>query len=109
MKREIKFRGRSKEDTRWRYGFLVHNGKFWYIQEGIVSQGVDEESIGQYTGLKDREGVEIYEGDIVTYMRYSFSRLVQWLTVSTKNGWSIGNSPYWEIIGNSYQNPDLLK
>ena len=68
--REIKFRGRSLYDEKqWVYGLVFKSGSEGQWTEIQTANGatcyVDPETIGQYTGLKDCLGTEIYEGDIV--------------------------------------------
>ena len=64
MKREILFRGWTIGEFRWEYGFLswldTPRGRGYFIN----NKRVDERTIGQFTGIDDREGEKIFEGDI---------------------------------------------
>ena len=68
MNREIKFRGKRLDNGEWRYGSLIQWGEDKFTIHNLDgSIAVDPSTVGQYTGLKDVYGVEIYEGDIVRY------------------------------------------
>ena len=132
--REILFRGKTK-DGRWIYGDLWHR-PYGNNSVAIVSFTEDTgttgglevipETVGQYTGLKDKNGKEIYEGDIAFHRDYecfgyvvfsgdesAFAFLV--ITGSNNNGattefeWLYDYADELEIIGDIYENPELLE
>jgi uncharacterized phage protein (TIGR01671 family) len=144
MNRQIKFRGRRTDHRGWAYGYYFttpltaeyniqpENGAYFdcggigrrYVisnSDGCVFEVIPE-TVGQFTGLTDKNDVEIYEGDIVRY--YERIGVVNWRLWElgsryhgfycwSEGSYAIGSDENFiaddvEVVGNVYDNPELL-
>ncbi|WP_304649627.1 YopX family protein [uncultured Duncaniella sp.] len=122
--RTIKFRGKRIDDGKWIYGYLAGTDSINNIDEvAYPNEDVAPETIGQFTGMLDKNGKEIYEGDIVRYYDDIEDELVSSHVIYHKESCSfcaaptklcgdyIGITAYWqfEVIGNIHDKPELIK
>ena len=130
--REILFRGKQVDGGEWISGDLRHwqNGKVGIHNDALrCTMVVDPETVGQYTGLKTKNGKRIFEGDIIRYETAiacvhfgtypsSFERpdtrvgfYLEWMVDCMFRidlaFWAIQREV--EVIGNIHDNPELLK
>lgn len=151
--REILFRGKTlanaNHDSYWTKGDLVKSGEHYYIKPTanvfkvnkaglsnlVIMREVDENTIGQYIGLVDKNGTKIFEGDIINYddelyyVEYNNAglgvvmckvELTEYLTTcyGDENETTIpirittcineNEQDKYEVVGNIYDNKDLL-
>lgn len=127
--REIKFRGKRWDNSEWVYGNLKRVDRTLFSQPPtpiylIVpfepserNFRVEDSTVGQYTGLKDTNGVEIYEGDICHCPDGEYSGVVRISPYGALLVFCDGGDEHLAeycpddicVIGNIHDNPELLE
>jgi uncharacterized phage protein (TIGR01671 family) len=124
MNREIKFRGQQINTKKWVYGYLYRNKGLYVICENIryaEEEPILLDTVGQYTGLHDKNGREIFEGDIVK-LDSNMLKITGIVTYHNNEAIFVLEDLHdeieeclWymqedlEVIGNIYDNPELLE
>lgn len=140
MKRQIKFRGKDRRTGKWVYGDLLapitgcrivnytseDNGSMKHADYHY--HNVLDDTVGQFTGLRDCTGKEIYEGDIIRFhfmtsdirssKLFPTEKFMGRITIDKYNNWVILSNgleihienavKYGEVVGNIHDNPELL-
>jgi uncharacterized phage protein (TIGR01671 family) len=135
VSREIKFRAKSLKTNEFVFGFFGQRTETSPVRETtqtytinyiLVDNGfcgfeeieIDIKTLGQYTGLLDKNGKEIYEGDVVFSESNQYYKQDEIVWDCYDMGWDIGKKDSWklrspmssktEIIGSIYENPELI-
>lgn len=130
--REILFRGKRVGNGEWINGFLSFGNKIvtvrkcydWrtiYVCDSVEEYKIDEKTVGQFTGLTDKNGKKIFEGDIVKVKSEYVDETIYFiyyrdcgfkLIYKPSNGvvnLTNNKSRNIEVIGNIHDNPELLE
>lgn len=114
--RTIKFRSWNHDDMRMEY-----NPSFFFsVRMGLndAIREIDDDVLMQYTGLEDSNNIPVYEGDIMESTNKSTRGVVEWvvdgfsikLQLTSKKDFFLNDiTEFWTVIGNIYENPELLE
>ena len=125
MNREILFRGKRVDNDEWTEGYLFKSWNRTFLLWGMTGDvpnmvEVKPETVGQFTGLPDKNGNKIFEGDIVKFSHPAFDKsrigVISYETNETgfvlrhkgDYSWIAYANEFYEVIGNIYDNKELL-
>lgn len=124
MNRDLRFRVWCKDYNEWEkdYCFLSQNGVPYQVLKGgrIVAIRPENHIVQFYTGLNDKNGKAIYDGDIITCPQFTLEEAFVGVVEFWNCAWTAYEGKYqvrlqlgvglkYEILGNIFENPELLK
>jgi len=122
--REIRFRGKRVDNGEWAYGLPSLNARYYairWLDDGVFrSPSVIRKTVGQFTGLLDKNGKEIYGGDIIKITTSgNYNAVIVWneetcaFSAKAIHFRTISDHLFGanisEVIGNIHDNPELLE
>ena len=116
MNREILFRGKRVDNGEWTEGYFFKTWNKVFLLWGMTCgcpnmEEVIPETVGQYTGLCDKNGKKIFEGDIVESPNGT-QGFIEWenaecaFLVNIGDDWQTMDDCHYEVIGNIYDNKE---
>lgn len=120
--REILFRGKSVLNGEWLFGNILKTDDGVFVIQnfdpfgGLAKYEVDNNSVCQYTGLTDKNGRKIFEGDVIRLpnceddIAFIALKGCNYFLKGNHSDYVIGSyeGKYFDVIGNIFDNPDLI-